>query len=193
MMTAATRSNIERAEAAATPDLVAAYQRDGAVCLRQLLNADELDQLRRGIDANLAAPSPRAIVASQADDPGFFIEDFCNWQENEAYRRFIFETPLAMVAGRLMRSRHARLHHDHMLTKESGTRQRTPWHQDQPYYNLEGRQNCSFWIFCGPISGKRISLSASTITRTKREDSEKQANNSKKIYKRKVSKIKNEV
>ena len=72
----------QRAAAAATPDLVADWQRDGAVCLRQLLNADELAQLRRGIDANLAAPSPRAIVASQPDDPGPFIEDFCNWQHN---------------------------------------------------------------------------------------------------------------
>jgi ectoine hydroxylase-related dioxygenase (phytanoyl-CoA dioxygenase family) len=51
-----------------------------------------------------------------------------------------------------MRSHSARLYHDHMLTKESGTRQRTPWHQDQPYYNIEGRQNCSFWIPVDPVT-----------------------------------------
>lgn len=152
MMTAATRSNIERAEAAATPDLVAAYQRDGAVCLRQLLNADELDQLRRGIDANLAAPSPRAIVASQADDPGFFIEDFCNWQHNPDYRAVACTSPLAQVAARLMQSASVRLYHDHMLTKEPGTRQKTPWHQDQPYYNVDGVQNVSFWIPAEPVA-----------------------------------------
>jgi ectoine hydroxylase-related dioxygenase (phytanoyl-CoA dioxygenase family) len=39
-----------------------------------------------------------------------------------------------------------------MLTKESGTRQRTPWHQDQPYYNIEGQQNVSFWIPVDPVS-----------------------------------------
>ena len=92
----------QRAAAAATPDLVAAWQRDGAVCLRGLLTADELAQLRRGIDANLAAPSPRAIVASQPDDPGFFIEDFCNWQVNPDYRALACDSPLAQVAGRLM-------------------------------------------------------------------------------------------
>ena len=59
-----------RARAAATPEQVAAFQRDGAVCLRQLLSADEVATLRRGIDGNLAQPSPRAIVASQSDDPG---------------------------------------------------------------------------------------------------------------------------
>lgn len=133
-------------------DLIRNFQQDGAVCVRGLFNSTQIELLREGIDANLAHPSPRAKVASRADDPGQFIEDFCNWQENGQYRRFIFETPLASVAGRLMGSRSARLYHDHMLTKEAGTRQRTPWHQDQPYYNIEGRQNCSFWIPVDPVS-----------------------------------------
>lgn len=128
------------------------FQRDGAVCLRRLFSPAEIELLRAGIDANLAQPSPRAKVASRADDPGFFIEDFCNWQENERYRRFIFDSGLGEVAGKLMKSSTARLYHDHMLTKEAGTRQRTPWHQDQPYYNIEGRQNCSFWIPVDPVS-----------------------------------------
>ncbi len=137
---------MQRARAAVTPELLADYQRDGAVCLRQLLNADEVALLRRGIDANLAQPSPRAIVASRAGDPGLFIEDFCNWQDNNDYRRFIFESPLAQAAALLMSSQEVRLYHDHMLTKESGTRAPTPWHQDQPYYNVAGRQNASLWI-----------------------------------------------
>jgi ectoine hydroxylase-related dioxygenase (phytanoyl-CoA dioxygenase family) len=131
---------------------IEAFERDGAVCLRNLFTPEDIELLREGVEANLAHPSPRAKVASRPDDPGFFIEDFCNWRDNVAYRRFIFETGLAETAGRLMRSRIARFYHDHMLTKESGTRQRTPWHQDQPYYNVDGRQNCSFWIPVDPVS-----------------------------------------
>ena len=140
-----------RAAQVVTPELIDAFARDGAVCLRGLLNADEVALLRAGIDANIAAPSPRAKVASRADDPGFFIEDFCNWQGNDAYRRVIFDSPLSAAAGRLMQSQRVRLYHDHMLTKEPGTRQRTPWHQDQPYYNIDGRQNISFWIPVDPV------------------------------------------
>ncbi len=135
-----------RARALAGDAQCEAYAADGAVVLRGLLDAREVDELRQGIDANLARPSPRAIVASLPDDPGRFVEDFCNWPDNPHYRRVIFETVLAPVAARLMRSRSARLYHDHMLTKEPGTRQPTPWHQDQPYYNVEGMQNVSFWI-----------------------------------------------
>ena len=140
-----------RARAAATPQQVAAFERDGAVCLRQLLSADEVATLRRGIDHNLARPSPRAIVASRPGDPGFFIEDFCNWQDNADYRSFIFDSPLAETAALLMRSHRVRLYHDHMLTKEPGTRTPTPWHQDQPYYNVAGLQNASFWIPVDPV------------------------------------------
>src|SRR5437764_11721782 len=110
---------------------VAAFQRDGAVCLRQLLSPDDVELLRKGIEQNLSHPSPRSKVASRPDDPGRFVEDFCCWQENEYYRRFIFESPIAAVAGQLMQSNTARLYHDHMLTKYPGTRQRPPWPQDQ--------------------------------------------------------------
>jgi ectoine hydroxylase-related dioxygenase (phytanoyl-CoA dioxygenase family) len=133
-------------------ETVEAFQRDGAVCIRKLFSPKEITLLSAGIDANLAHLSPRAKVASSADDPGYFVEDFCNWQDNADYRRFIVDSALAETAGRLMRSQSARLYHDHMLTKEPGTRQPTPWHQDQPYYNVEGRQNASFWIPVDPVS-----------------------------------------
>jgi ectoine hydroxylase-related dioxygenase (phytanoyl-CoA dioxygenase family) len=131
---------------------VAAFRRDGAVVLRGLLTPAEVAQLRAGIDANLNRPSPRAKVASDKADPGFFIEDFCCWQENADYRAVIFGSALAAAAGALTGSPTIRLYHDHMLTKEPGTRQRTPWHQDQPYYNIDGRQTCSFWIPVDPVS-----------------------------------------
>ena len=142
---------MERAVPVAASD-VEAFERDGAVCLRGLLSPEQIELLRAGIDENLARLSPRAKVASAPDDPGYFVEDFCTWQENACYRRFIFDSTLPRTAAELMRSRTARLYHDHMLTKEPGTRQRTPWHQDQPYYNIEGRQNVSMWIPVDPVS-----------------------------------------
>ena len=141
-----------RARERVTPELIESFRHDGAVCIRQLLSPAQVQRLRQGIDANLAAPSPRAKVASRTDDPGRFIEDFCNWQDNDAYREVIFDSGLAPAAGLLSGSRSIRLYHDHMLTKEPGTRQRTPWHQDQPYYNVEGRLNCSFWIPVDPVA-----------------------------------------
>jgi ectoine hydroxylase-related dioxygenase (phytanoyl-CoA dioxygenase family) len=50
-----------------------------------------------------------------------------------------------------MGSRRVRLFHDHLLVKEPGTKQQTPWHQDQPYYNVDGFQNCSMWMPVDPV------------------------------------------
>jgi ectoine hydroxylase-related dioxygenase (phytanoyl-CoA dioxygenase family) len=138
-----------------SPADIEAFQRDGAVCLRGVLTPDEVADLAASIDANLALPSPRAIVASRPDDPGFFIEDFCNWSAelpfSAGYRRIARGSSLPAAAAALMGASQVRLYHDHMLTKEPGTRQRTPWHQDQPYYNVDGFQNVSFWIPVDPV------------------------------------------
>jgi ectoine hydroxylase-related dioxygenase (phytanoyl-CoA dioxygenase family) len=127
------------------------FRRDGAVCARGAFSPEEVALVERGIERNLAAPSERALVASRPGDPGRFFEDFCNWQRIPEFEEFIRQSTAAALAGELMGSRHVRLFHDHLLVKEPGTRQATPWHQDQPYYNVEGSQNCSMWMPVDPV------------------------------------------
>lgn len=134
-----------------SPEICSDFQRDGAVVLRDVLSAREVARLAEGIEHNLAHPSALAMVASEPDDPGRFVEDFCTWQDNSAYREILCESALPWVAAGLMQSQRVQLYHDHMLVKEAGTRQPTPWHQDQPYYNVSGRQNVSFWIPVDPV------------------------------------------
>ncbi len=122
------------------------FQRNGAVVVRGAFSAGDVSLLERGIERNLAEPSARALVASRPDDPGKFFEDFCNWQRIPEFEEFIRQSPAAAIAGELMGSQRVRLYHDHLLVKEPGTRQATPWHQDQPYYNVEGTQNISMWM-----------------------------------------------
>ena len=62
-------------------DVVAAFARDGVVCLRSVLQGTEVAAAADAIEAVLASPSPLAQVASAADDPGAFTEDFCRWRE----------------------------------------------------------------------------------------------------------------
>lgn len=123
----------------------------GACVIRGALTADEVALLERGIEANLAAPGPLAAVASRADDPGRFFEDFCNWQRIPEYDSIMRHSALPRIAASLMQSETVRIYHDHLLVKEARTQQPTPWHQDQPYYNIDGRQNVSFWIPVDPV------------------------------------------
>jgi ectoine hydroxylase-related dioxygenase (phytanoyl-CoA dioxygenase family) len=132
-------------------ETISNFQRDGAVVLRGVLSTMQLMQLELGVEENLASLSPLAITASESDDPGRFVEDFCTWQSNDHYEQILKASALPWIARDLMQSQTVRLYHDHLLVKESGTRAITPWHQDQPYYNVSGRQNVSFWIPVDPV------------------------------------------
>lgn len=122
-----------------------AYRRDGAVVLRAVLTPDEVEALSAGVERNLAEPSQLAIRE------GSFFEDFCSWQRIPEFERVIRNSALAEVGRELMGSSTVRLFHDHVLVKEAGSTEPTPWHQDQPYYSIDGLQNVSFWIPLDPV------------------------------------------
>ena len=126
------------------------YLRDGAVCVRGAFTPEQVELARAAIEANLADLSPLAKRASPGDD-GAFVEDFCSWPRIAEIERFARESPAAAIAAELTGASQIRLYHDHVLVKEPGTRQRTPWHQDLPYYNVDGRQNVSMWIPVDPV------------------------------------------
>ena len=121
------------------------FARDGVTCVRGVLTASEVATATRAIDAVLASPGPLAQVASGADDPGSFTEDFCRWQEIPEIEHLALRSRVPALAAALMATPEVRFYHDHVLVKEGQTRQRTPWHQDQPYYNVDGR-GVSAWI-----------------------------------------------
>lgn len=135
-----------------TQEDVETFHREGVVVIRGLFSADEVALIERGIERNLANPGPLFKVASQPDDPGRFVEDFCRWQDIEEFRTIAFQSRAADVAQALMQGSSVRLYHDHMLVKEPFTQAVTPWHQDQPYYNVDGSINCSMWAPVDPVA-----------------------------------------
>jgi ectoine hydroxylase-related dioxygenase (phytanoyl-CoA dioxygenase family) len=131
-------------------DKVAAFARDGVVCLRSVLSEAEVAVAASAIGGVLARPGPLSQVASGADDPGVFVEDFCRWRDIPEIEQLARYSRVPALAAALMATPQVRFYHDHVLVKEGGTRQRTPWHQDQPYYNVDGR-GVSAWITVDPV------------------------------------------
>ena len=120
------------------------FQREGVVVLRNLF-ADWVPTLIDGVEKNLSQPSP--LVRDYYDEKGGrFFGDYCSWDRIPEYRNFLFNSTAADIAGALMVSNEVRLFHEHVLVKEPGAQIPTPWHQDQPYYCVDGEQNCSLWL-----------------------------------------------
>ena len=143
-----------RAAVPLSDEQVEQFHRDGAVIVRGLFSPDEVATIERGIERVLSAPGPMFKVASQPDDPGRFVEDFCRWQEVTEIEQIARSSRAADAAQQLMGGGSVRLFHDHVLVKEPGTRQETPWHQDQPYYNVDGARNVSMWAPVDPVAAE---------------------------------------
>jgi ectoine hydroxylase-related dioxygenase (phytanoyl-CoA dioxygenase family) len=133
-----------------TPADIETCARDGVVLVRGLF-AGHVETLRAGIDRNLREPGPYAAENLHKHEAGRFFDDYCNWQRIPEFRQVIETSPVAEVAADLMQSDRVQLFHDHVLVKEPGTSKPTPWHQDGPYYFVEGRQTISFWSPLDPV------------------------------------------
>lgn len=120
------------------------FQNDG-VCLIKGLFADYVDTIRDGIERNMREPGKYAAENLKEGENGRFFDDYCNWQRIPEFADVIRNSPAAQVAADLMQSETVQMFHDHVLVKEPGTSKQTPWHQDAPYYFVDGIQNVSFW------------------------------------------------
>ncbi len=142
-----------------TPTLIDDFNRDGAVLIRGLL-ADYVDSLRQGVDKNMQSPSPFAANNYKEGHTGLFFDDYCNWQRIPEFEQVIRHSKAAYVAAQLMQSKQVQVFHDHVLVKEPGTSMPTPWHQDSPYYFVEGQQTVSFWCPLDSVQDATLQLVA---------------------------------
>ena len=103
-----------------TEEQVEAYQRDGVVMIKGLFK-DQVDLLRKGVEANMAEPGPYASNNEKKGQTGRFFDDYCNWTRISEFDEAIKASPVAEVAADLMRSDRVQMFHDHVLVKEPGT------------------------------------------------------------------------
>ena len=134
-----------------TDQQITDFQNDGAVLIKGLFT-DWVDQIADAIEENMARPGPYAAENLQAGEQGRFFDDYCNWQSIALLEQIMAQSPAPQAAADLMQSDKVQFFHDHVLVKEPGTAKPTPWHQDAPYYFVEGMQTISFWIPIDPVS-----------------------------------------
>jgi ectoine hydroxylase-related dioxygenase (phytanoyl-CoA dioxygenase family) len=123
------------------------FARDGVVLVPDAFG-EWVAPLRSGLQRTLDAPDRYAFPCDSVagHEPGRFFDTYCNWQLVPEYLAFVLTSSAASMAAQVMRSTTAQLFHDHAFCKEPGTQKATPWHQDLPYYCIDGRQTASVYI-----------------------------------------------
>lgn len=121
------------------------YERDGVICLRGVLDRDEVAELSEEIERVLDHPGPQGKDYS-SEGKGRFRTDTFMWTRHRPFWRLQVDSPIPQITADLMRSSHSYLMADVLFVKEPNTPNPTPWHQDQPYGWYNGHQVCSVWI-----------------------------------------------
>jgi ectoine hydroxylase-related dioxygenase (phytanoyl-CoA dioxygenase family) len=132
-------------------DQIRTLREDGAVALRGVFDLASIETLRGGVEDAMASPGPFSKDYAPVGE-GRFFADHSMFQRFESFRRFVWESPAAEIAARLMGSEKINLYNDHLLVKEPGTQTPTYWHHDLTYYRIAGDQMTSLWIPLDPVT-----------------------------------------
>jgi len=70
--------------------------------------------------------------------------DACSW--HDGLRRCHVEGPLPELVAQLTESERVNLYSDQLFLKEPGSSVRTPWHQDKPFWVMQGAKVAVCWV-----------------------------------------------
>ena len=127
-------------------DDVRRFEDDGVVRLEGMFDGDWLARLATLVEDDLADPGPLNMELEKTDKAGRFFFDTFMWTRKEGFRDFVFSSPAAKIAARMSRSQKVNIFFDQLLIKEPGTEEPTPWHNDLPYWPIDGSQICTVWL-----------------------------------------------
>lgn len=137
------------------------YQREGVVCLRQVFEPDWL--------RSLEGPARELLIDKRdfgllPNNPGRYMARVI-----PAFRRFVFESPLAEAAGLALGSREIRFFFDEIFAKGPRSGDKTIWHCDRMGWPVTAETTMvpSLWIPLTPITHAN---SLEVITGTQVED-----------------------
>jgi ectoine hydroxylase-related dioxygenase (phytanoyl-CoA dioxygenase family) len=134
-----------------TPSEITTYHRDGVVLLPSMFDEDWIRLLNNGLSTNCVNPSSRSRVWDRDAAGRTMFYDSQAWQGINEYRQFIFDSPAAHIAAQLMGSAAINFYFDAVFVRSPGSQFATPWHQDEPYWSVEGYDTCTLWMPLVPV------------------------------------------
>ena len=137
-----------------TTEEVDTYHRDGVLLLKNMFNKNWIKLLNKGLDINCESPTERHRIWNKDDSGHTMFYDTLAWQGIREYKKFIFNSPAAQICGKLMKSTTVNFFFDAVFVRSAGTKFETPWHQDEPYWSIEGYDACTLWMPLVPVKEK---------------------------------------
>ena len=130
---------------------IAAFNRDGAILLPNVLDDDWVQTLADGLEFANAHPDGMSAGVSMP----LRIDQFPA-SHSPRLKDLMDNSPIAEIVGSILQAP-VRFYMDQMFYKPAGLIAPSAWHQDTCYYNVDGQQLIRAWVCADPVP-RNISL-----------------------------------
>ena len=139
-----------------TEEDVAAYERDGVVCLRRMFDVEWIKRMNRAVDRIMNAQHPmarpREVTKALGGKSGRYHINSFVWHWDEDFRDWVLHSPMPRIAARVLGADEVRVFYDQVFVKEPQTAEMTDWHQDLPFWPVRGNDILSIWVALTPVN-----------------------------------------
>jgi hypothetical protein len=104
-----------------------------------------------GLMAHVKASGKPFLVDQSDEDEGSFLLDTGLTSRIGEFRKFALNGPAGEIAATLLQSEIVRFFNDQIFVKEARTPDRTAFHQDATYFEIDDDQCCVLWIPVDPV------------------------------------------
>ncbi len=125
---------------------IAEFSEQGVTLVRGAISDVWIELLRKGIATNIETPTERGRVWDRDDAGRVTFYDSQAWRSIPEYRDFVLNSPMAEIAGRVMNVSKVNFFFDAVFVRSPGAQFRTPFHQDEPFWSVEGFETSSCWM-----------------------------------------------
>ena len=120
------------------------FEKNGVALIKDFCSSEDLLKLvRSSIEFCLNNPSPFARKINNGN--GDFFYDYWTYKRNKSIKELLKSKDLINKIKLISGNENLNFFHDHILVKYNSAPD-TPWHQDRPYYFVDGKKNFSIWI-----------------------------------------------
>ncbi|MGI9326620.1 MAG: phytanoyl-CoA dioxygenase family protein [Pseudomonadales bacterium] len=126
------------------------FQSQGVVLVRGALDSEWVMLAEMGLQRLLGDPSV-GKARFFAGEAGEFQETVRNFDNAIEIRRLLYDSPIVDYMAEFMGAQQVWYYSDEFFIKDAGGCERTPWHQDTPYFPVAGEQLVSVWMTLDPL------------------------------------------
>ncbi len=113
-----------------------------------------IELLNAGLAAHRDEATSRARIWDRDEQGRTMFWDSMAWHDRPEYQTFVFESPAAEIAAQLLGSQSVHFFFDAVFVRSPGSQFETPWHQDEPYWSVDGHDTCTIWMPLVPVRAK---------------------------------------